>query len=80
MQHVSVVSAHTQYLDISSPGEEVAELVERHRHDTVSNVKGLFHTIAVVDVDIDVEDTRVVPDACKRTRLLQASVTEARKK
>jgi hypothetical protein len=33
--------------------------VEGDGHDAIGRVKGFFHTIAVVDVDIDVEDAFV---------------------
>jgi hypothetical protein len=37
-----------------------AVLVERDGHDPVCGIEGLFHPITMVDVDINVEDTRVV--------------------
>lgn len=43
-------------------GEKVAKLVERGGHDAVGGVKGLFDAVAVVDVDVDVEDAGVVAE------------------
>ena len=37
--------------------EEVAIAVERDRHHAVGEVEGLLDAVAVVDVDVDVEDT-----------------------
>jgi len=36
--------------------------VEAARHDPVSGVEGLLHAIPVMDVDVDVEHARVVPE------------------
>merc|ERR1719311_569694 len=44
----------------SSPGEEVAVLVEAARHYSVRAVKRLFDAVAVVDVDVDVQDSRMI--------------------
>ncbi|KAJ8576738.1 hypothetical protein ON010_g2470 [Phytophthora cinnamomi] len=46
-------------LEVARSGEELAVLVERARHDTVRRVEGLLHTVAVVDVNIDVQDALV---------------------
>ena len=41
--------------------EEIAKLVERDSHDTVSEVEGLLYTVAMVNVYVNVEHTRMVP-------------------
>ena len=46
-------------VDVAGSGEKVAEFVERSGHDTVVGVEGFFDAVAVVDVDVDVEDAFV---------------------
>ena len=41
------------------PREIFAVFVERHSHDTIGAIKRLFHPIAVVDVDVNVQDAWV---------------------
>lgn len=41
----------------------VAVFVEGHGHDAVRQVKGFLYAVAVVDVDVDVENPRVVPES-----------------
>ena len=45
----------------SAREEEVSIFVEGDGHDSVSEVEGLLHPIAVVDVDVAVQHPRVVP-------------------
>jgi hypothetical protein len=40
-------------------GEEVAILVEGHRHDAVCGVESLLHPVAVVDVDVHIQHTAI---------------------
>jgi len=47
------------HANITSTGEEFSETVERAGHDTIGGVESLLDTVAMVDVDIDVENTRV---------------------
>lgn len=37
--------------------------MEGHGHDAVRQVKGFLHAVAVVDVDVDVENPGVVPES-----------------
>ena len=60
-------------------GEEVAELVERGRHDAVGRVEGLLDAVAVVDVDVDVQDARVVPQELEDGEDDVVDVAEARR-
>lgn len=46
-------------LEVTRTREELAVLVERARHDAVGRVEGLLHAIAVVDVNVDVQDALV---------------------
>ena len=41
------------------PRTKVSKLMERHGHDPVGRVEGLLDSVAVVDVDVDVEDASV---------------------
>lgn len=55
----TVVSAY--FVHVARAREErVAELVKRHGHDAIGQVEGLLNTIAVVNVNVDVEDSRVI--------------------
>lgn len=47
------------YRDIARAGEKIAEFVEGDRHHAVGGVEGFFDAVAVVDVDVDVENARV---------------------
>ena len=46
--------------DVAGAGEVLAELVEADGHDAVGGVEGLLDAVAVVDVDVDVEDALVL--------------------
>lgn len=46
-------------LDVAGPREEVAVLVQAEGHDTVGAVEGLLDAVAVMDVDVDVQDAGV---------------------
>lgn len=39
--------------------------MERHGHDTVCGVEGLLYSVAVVDVDIDIQNSLMVPNKIK---------------
>ena len=49
------------HLDVAGAGEVLAVFVERHSHDAVRRVKGLLDTVAVVDVNVNVQDALVNP-------------------
>lgn len=46
-------------VDVSSAGEEVAVFVERAGHHARGVIKGLLHTVPVVNVDVDVQNALV---------------------
>ena len=48
-------------VDVSGAREVLAELVEGARHDPVRRVKRLLHAVPVVDVNVDVQHSLVVP-------------------
>lgn len=48
------------YPQVSSAGEVLAVLVERHGHDAVRGVEGLLHAVSVVDVNVNVQNPLVV--------------------
>ncbi|KAJ6264428.1 Chromatin modification-related protein png1 [Drechslerella dactyloides] len=65
--HVEAVVAAVAGADVFEPacaGEELLRivLVEGEGHDAVGGPEGLFDAVAVVDVDVDVEDARVVAE------------------
>lgn len=48
--------SHTDVTELTGTREILSILVERHSHDTVCSVKCLLDTIAMVDINIDVEN------------------------
>lgn len=52
--------SESNIFDISSPGEEFTVLVERTGHDSIGRVEGFFNSISMVNIDVDVEDSRVI--------------------
>ena len=44
---------------VSRAGKELAVLVERDRHDAISREKGFFHSVAVMNVNVDIHYTLV---------------------
>ncbi|GIX63441.1 thioredoxin, putative [Babesia caballi] len=59
--------------------EEVAELVEADGHDAVRDVKGLLDAVAVVHVDVNVHDARVVLEQLQDAQHDVVEVAEARR-
>lgn len=53
------------YSEISCARKVLAVLVEGHGHDTVCGVERLFHTITMVNVNIYVQHSLMVPEARK---------------
>ena len=45
----------------SSREEEIAIFVERNRHNTIAEIKRILDTIAVMDINVDVQDPGVIP-------------------
>lgn len=64
--------------------------MERHGHDTVGGVEGLLYSVTVVDVDINVQNSLMVPDKIsskqniyikpKSKRILHSSARERLKR
>lgn len=46
---------HTNITQLTCTGEVLAVLVERHGHHTICRVKGLFNTIAVMHINVDIQ-------------------------
>jgi len=44
-------------LKVSSAREVLSKFVEGHIHDSVGGVEGLLHAVAMMNVDVDVQDT-----------------------
>jgi len=53
--------AHTDIAKFARSGEVFSVFVERDRHDTICSVEGFLNTIAVVHIDIDVENALLEP-------------------
>lgn len=47
--------------EVSSSREVLSVFMEGHGHDPVCGVEGLFHTISMVNVNINVQHSLVVP-------------------
>lgn len=58
IDRIVLAGAKSCVSDVTRSGEELAVLVKRARHDTVGRVKGLFHAIAMVNVNVDVPARR----------------------
>lgn len=51
--------ADTDIAKFTGARKVLAVLVERYSHDPVGRVKGLLHTITVMNIDVDIEDALV---------------------
>ena len=60
--------ANTYIAKLASPRKVFAVLVERDGHDAIGRVESFFNTIAVVDVNVDVEDAVVEAEKLKDTQ------------
>jgi hypothetical protein len=45
------------HLDVSRPRKVIPKLMETARHDPIRRIERLFHAVAVMDVDVDVENS-----------------------
>ena len=73
---------------VSGAGEVFSVLVEGHSHDPVGGVEGFLHPVAVVNVNIDVENTLVILEQLQdpdynvvdeaKTTCLQTRITKNR--
>ena len=59
--------------------EKVAIFVERDRHDTVCEVEGLLHSITMVNVNVDVQNTWVVSAHTRYTWWMSTSMYRTRR-
>ena len=55
--------ANDTHPQVTSPRKVFTVLVERHSHDSVSGIEGLLDTITVMNVNVNVENTLVVPES-----------------
>jgi hypothetical protein len=60
VDRVVLAGAHTDVAKLASTGEVLAVLVEGHGHDAIGCIKGFFDTIAVVHVNVDVQNALLV--------------------
>lgn len=56
------------YLDVASSREKLTKFVKRAGHNTISSIKGFFDTISMVDVDVYVEHSLVIPVYCDKIK------------
>jgi hypothetical protein len=59
---VILATANTNVAKFASTRKVLSVFVERNGHDTVGSVKGLFNTVSVVNVNVDVENTLLIPE------------------
>jgi hypothetical protein len=59
VDRIVLASADSNVSQLSGPWEVLAVLVEGHGHDSVCRVEGFFNTVAMMDIDVDVENARV---------------------
>jgi hypothetical protein len=60
VDRVILAGAHTDIAKLASTGEVLAVLVEGYGHDAIGGVEGFLDTIAVVDVNVDVQNALLV--------------------
>ena len=53
---------HPSIPEFSRSREELSVLVQRDGHDSIGRVEGFLDSVSVVNVDVDVEDSFVVPE------------------
>jgi hypothetical protein len=57
----SAITTRTiKHLDAACAWEIVTKLVKGDCHDAISGVKGLFHSVSVMNIDINVQHSGVV--------------------
>lgn len=64
------------YPQVAGAGEILSVLVEGDGHDAVCGVESLLHAVAVMDVNVDVEDPLVVPGKTGVFQLLTSRTRE----
>lgn len=55
------------YIEIASSWEEVAILVERNSHDSIGSIKRFLNSVPVMDINIDVQNTKQINFKTYRT-------------
>ena len=60
IDRVVLALAVANVADVSGPGEKLAELVERHGHDSVGRVEGFLDAVSVMHVNVNVQDSIVI--------------------
>lgn len=61
VSHLPFTFANSVISYFTSTREKFTILVKTARHDPVGRVEGFFHAIPVVDVNIDVQNTLMIP-------------------
>ena len=57
VDRVVLALSNADVAKLTGTGEVLAVLVERNSHDTVSCVEGFFNTIAVVNINVNIENS-----------------------
>lgn len=57
VERIVLSTSVANVLDVACTGKVVSELMERDGHDPVGSVKRLLHSVPVVDVDINIQNT-----------------------
>ena len=62
VDRVVLAEAYPDVAQLAGPGEVLAVLVEGDGHDSVGGVESLFDAIAVVNIDVDVQNALLEPE------------------
>lgn len=57
---IVLTDSYADIPEFAGTGEVFSILVKRNRHDTISGVEGLLNAIAVMNINIDVQNTLLV--------------------
>jgi len=60
--------ANTNISQFASTREVLSILVEGHSHDSVRGIKGLFDTVTVVNINVDVQHTLIESEKLENTK------------
>ena len=77
VERVVLTKSATNILNVTSTREELSVLVEGQGHNTVGCVEGLFNSVSMMDIDIDVENALVYLEKFKNTQDNVVDVTES---
>jgi len=79
VNRIALALAVAEVRDVAGTGKVVAVLVERAGHHSVGRVECLLYAIAMVNIDIDVEHTRVLFEELEDAEHAVVDVTKPRR-